>query len=130
VVEIAAVNAESAYKAKKMINDIAAMPEVGKVYSGKVTRTTSFGAFVEILPGQEGLIHISELADGYVRRVEDVVKEGDTVKVKVISIDDHGKVDLTLLHKPTLRRGGGRRNDRSSSRDRSKRSPRVPRIRY
>lgn len=130
VVEIAAVNAESAEKAKKMINDIAAMPEVGKVYSGKVTRTTSFGAFVEILPGQEGLIHISELADGYVRRVEDVVKEGDTVKVKVISIDDHGKVDLTLLHKPTLRRGGGRRNDRSSSRDRSKKSPRVPRIRY
>lgn len=130
VVEIAAVNSESAEKAKKMINDIAAIPEVGKVYSGKVTRTTSFGAFVEILPGQEGLIHISELADGYVRRVEDVVREGDTVKVKVINVDEYGKVDLTLLNKQPVRRG--RRSDRPSrgDRDRSRKSPRVPRVRY
>lgn len=120
IVEIAAKNAEDALKAKKMINEIAAMPVVGKVYVGKVTRIAPFGAFVEIMPGQEGLIHISELSDGYVRRVQDVVKEGDRVKVKVINIDDFGKIDLTLI--------SPRRSTRTASR--ARRSPRIPRTRY
>jgi polyribonucleotide nucleotidyltransferase len=69
--------------------------EVGGVYTGKVTRLTNFGAFVEILPGKEGLVHISELADYHVAKVEDVVKVGDEIMVKVIEIDHLGRVNLS-----------------------------------
>jgi polyribonucleotide nucleotidyltransferase len=69
--------------------------EVGGVYTGKVTRLTNFGAFVEVLPGKEGLVHISELADYHVARVEDVVKVGDEIMVKVIEIDHLGRINLS-----------------------------------
>jgi polyribonucleotide nucleotidyltransferase len=66
------------------------------VYTGKVRRIMNFGAFVEILPGQDGMVHISELADHRVNKVEDVVKLGDEVTVKVIEIDDQGRVNLSM----------------------------------
>ena len=78
-----------------MINDIVAEPEVGKIYEGKVVKTMEFGAFVNFLGKQDGLVHISELADKRVAKVTDVVKEGDEVKVKVIGFD-RGKVKLSI----------------------------------
>ena len=70
-------------------------PEIGQFYNGVVKRITEFGAFVEIMPGTDGLVHISELANERVKRVEDVLKEGDEVMVKVISIDRQGKIRLS-----------------------------------
>jgi polyribonucleotide nucleotidyltransferase len=78
-----------------MIQGLVAEVEVGHTYDGRVVSTKNFGAFIEILPGQEGLCHISELADHYVERVEDVLNPGDQVRVKVISIDDQGRVKLS-----------------------------------
>ena len=86
-VYIAAVNSEEAAKAIDMINGITAEAEVGKVYTGKVTRLMAFGAFVEILPGKEGLVHISQLSTERVNKVEDVVSVGDEIVVKVTEID-------------------------------------------
>ena len=77
------------------IKDMTAEVELGKVYSGRVTGLKEFGAFVEILPGQEGLVHVSELSSGFVRSVADVVAIGDMIDVKVIDIDDFGKVKLS-----------------------------------
>ncbi|HEY8552855.1 MAG TPA: S1 RNA-binding domain-containing protein, partial [Thermaerobacter sp.] len=77
------------------IEQIVADVEVGSVYLGKVTRLMSFGAFVEILPGKEGLVHVSRLAPQRVPRVEDMVRPGDTVLVKVVEIDDLGRVNLS-----------------------------------
>ena len=90
---------ESAKKAVEWIENITREVEVGEVFTGKVKRILDFGAFVEVLPGQEGLIHISKLSKLRVRRVEDVVNIGDTVSVKVISIDDQGRINLSLLGK-------------------------------
>ncbi|MEW6106994.1 MAG: S1 RNA-binding domain-containing protein, partial [Bacillota bacterium] len=92
---IAAVDESAGAKAKKMIEDLTAEVEVGKVYTGTVTRIMNFGAFVEILPGKEGLVHISELAHTRVPRVEDVVKVGDTIEVKVTEIDRQGRINLS-----------------------------------
>jgi len=92
---IGSTNAESAKKAIKMIEDLIRDVEVGSIYTGKVTRIMTFGAFVEILPGKEGLVHISELADYRVDRVEDVVKVGDEITVKVIEIDSQGRINLS-----------------------------------
>ncbi len=78
------------------IKNIIREPEVGEIFTGKVTRLMDFGAFVEVLPGKEGLVHISELAPYRVGRVEDVVNIGDTVTVKVIEIDFQGRINLTL----------------------------------
>ena len=86
---------ESARRAIEMIEALTKEAEVGSIYTGKVTRLMTFGAFVEILPGKEGLVHISELADYRVAKVEDVVKVGDEIMVKVIGIDDTGKVRLS-----------------------------------
>jgi len=72
-----------------------AEPEVGKVYVGKVKRIMPFGAFVEIIPGKEGLLHISEIDHHRVARVEDVLKVGDEVKVKLLKVDPQGKFDLS-----------------------------------
>jgi len=88
-------NAEAAQKAIKIIEDLTREVEQGQVYTGKVTRLFNFGAMVEILPGKEGLIHISELADYHVPQVEDVVKVGDEVMVKVIGIDNSGRINLS-----------------------------------
>lgn len=94
-VYIAAVNSEEAAKAIDMINGITAEAEVGKVYTGKVTRLMSFGAFVEILPGKEGLVHISQLSTERVNKVEDVVSVGDEIVVKVTEIDQKGRINLS-----------------------------------
>ncbi|MEA3485320.1 MAG: S1 RNA-binding domain-containing protein, partial [Candidatus Aerophobetes bacterium] len=77
------------------IKQIITEPEVGEIYSGKVKRATDFGAFVEIMPGKEGLVHISELSDKFVKNVSDVVKVGDTIKVKLVEIDELGRLNLS-----------------------------------
>lgn len=94
-VYIAAVNSEEAAKAIDMINGITAEAEVGKVYTGKVARLMAFGAFVEILPGKEGLVHISQLSTERVNKVEDVVSVGDEIVVKVTEIDQKGRINLS-----------------------------------
>jgi polyribonucleotide nucleotidyltransferase len=88
-------NEEAAQKAIKIIQDLTREVEQGEIYTGKVTRLFNFGAMVEILPGKEGLVHISELADYHVPQVEDVVKVGDEVMVKVIGIDSSGRINLS-----------------------------------
>jgi len=88
-------NEEAAQKAIKIIEDLTREVEQGEVYTGKVTRLFNFGAMVEILPGKEGLVHISELANYHVPQVEDVVKVGDEVMVKVIGIDNSGRINLS-----------------------------------
>jgi polyribonucleotide nucleotidyltransferase len=95
-VRIAAVDQEGADKAAAWIRDIVAEPEVGVVYDGKVVKTVDFGAFVNFLGPRDGLVHISEMAEGRVEKVTDVVNEGDEVKVKLIGIDDRGKVKLSM----------------------------------
>ena len=82
-------------KAKNYIVELTAEIEVGKTYTGRVTRIMNFGAFVEVLPGKEGLVHISQLDNRRVERVEDVVKVGDTVTVKAVEIDDQGRINLS-----------------------------------
>ncbi|MBS91583.1 MAG: polyribonucleotide nucleotidyltransferase, partial [Rickettsiales bacterium] len=82
--------------AQKMISDIVAEPEIGKVYSGKVVKTTDFGAFVNFMGSRDGLVHISQLKNERVEKTTDVVNEGDEVKVKVIGVDDRGKVKLSI----------------------------------
>ncbi len=96
-VEIASTSAEDVRIAEEKIRTVTAMPEIGKEYEGKVVRTASFGAFVEILPGKDGLVHISQMGDGYVRRAEDVMKVGDEVTVKILTIDEQGRIDLSLI---------------------------------
>ncbi len=93
-VTIAGTDAELVKKAQNEILGIVQEAEVGKIYQGKVTRITNFGAFVEILPGKEGLLHISKLSRQRVRRVEDVVKLGDEIVVKVYEIDEQGRINL------------------------------------
>ena len=92
---IASADEESARKAIKLIEDLTKEVEVGAMYTGKVTRLMDFGAFVEVLPGKEGLVHISELADYRVASVEDAVKVGDEIMVKVIEIDRMGRINLS-----------------------------------
>ncbi|NLS44928.1 MAG: polyribonucleotide nucleotidyltransferase [Firmicutes bacterium] len=124
---IASLDEEAGEKAKKIIEDLTAEVEVGRTYSGTVTRTTNFGAFVEILPGKEGLVHISQLAHSHVGKVEDVVGVGDPVVVKVTEIDGLGRINLS--RKDALpredssqenRRGGQRRNRPGYQRNRRK----------
>lgn len=97
---ISSVDAEGMKRARKMIEDIVREVEVGEVYTGKVTRLMKFGAFVEVLPGKEGLCHISQLAAHRVEKVEDVVQIGDQLQVKVVEIDDKGRINLS--HKACL----------------------------
>lgn len=98
---IAATSLEAAKRAEELIREVAAEAEVGKEYTGRVTRVTPFGAFVEVLKGTDGLLHISSLSDGYVRRVEDVLNIGDTATVRVVRVDEKGRIDLELVNKPT-----------------------------
>jgi len=94
-VHVAGRSAEGVDRAIEQIKLLTAEVEVGQVYKGKVTRVMDFGAFVQVLPGKEGLVHISELAPGYVKNVRDQVKEGDEIDVKVIEIDDQGRINLS-----------------------------------
>lgn len=95
LVKIFSPNNEAAHKAMDMINDLTKEARVGDVYLGKVKRITDFGAFVEILPGTDGLVHISELDTRRVNNVRDILREGDEVKVKVIDIDHMGRIKLS-----------------------------------
>ena len=101
-ITIASVEAGPAQEARRMIEGITADAEIGKEYDGTVKRIMPFGAFVEILPGKEGLLHISELAHRRVEKVEDVVAEGDKIAVKVLEIDTGGK--MRLSHKALLKK--------------------------
>jgi len=94
---------EAGERARDIIASMVQVPEVGTIYEGTVKSTTAFGAFVEILPGVEGLLHISELQHGRTERTEDVVKKGDTVRVKLLEVDERGRMRLSrkaLLDKP------------------------------
>ncbi|WP_423929947.1 polyribonucleotide nucleotidyltransferase [Candidatus Palauibacter sp.] len=95
VVTIAAPTGEGAERAREMVEAIVQEPEVGRIYRGVVKNTTDFGAFVEIIPGVEGLCHISELEEGRTDKTEDVVKPGDEVKVKLLAVDDRGRMKLS-----------------------------------
>jgi polyribonucleotide nucleotidyltransferase len=102
-VRIAAYNSEGGRRAEQMIRDITEDPEVGRVYDGKVRSIVSFGAFLEIVPGRDGLLHVSEIDHKRTARVEDVLKLGDIVPVKVIGVDREGKIKLSrkaLLPEP------------------------------
>jgi len=94
-VSIASADEAAALRAIEIIESLTQEPEIGKVYRGKVRRVEPYGAFVEILPGQDGLVHISELAPYRVRQTTDVVKEGDEVTVKIIAVDPMGKIKLS-----------------------------------
>jgi polyribonucleotide nucleotidyltransferase len=95
-VKIASVDAASGREALRRIEMITADVEVGRVYEGKVVRLMDFGAFVAILPGRDGLVHISQISDERVERVSDKLKEGDVVKVKVLEVDRQGRVRLSM----------------------------------
>jgi polyribonucleotide nucleotidyltransferase len=96
IVTIAAVGGEAMERAKQMVQALTAEPVVGEIYEGTVKSTTAFGAFVEIMPGTEALVHISELAHGRVEKTEDVIKRGDRVKVKLIDRDERGRLRLSM----------------------------------
>ena len=103
VVKVSGDSKEGVESARMTIELMTKDPKVGEIYDGTVRSTTDFGAFVEFLPGRDGLVHISELEHHRVGKVEDVVKVGDPCKVKVIGVDDNGKVRLSrraLLPKP------------------------------
>ena len=151
VVDIFGLDKESMDKALNWINGITAVPEVGTVYHGKIVSILEFGAFVEILPGKEGLLHVSEIAWEKTEKVEDVLHVGDEVDVKLLEIDEKtGKMRLSrkaLLEKPEgyveperrprpergPRRENDRRDNRGPRRDdnrgprRDERGPRGPR---
>jgi polyribonucleotide nucleotidyltransferase len=96
LIKIASPDGESIEKAKKWIKSIVSEPEVGEIYEGKVVKVMDFGAFVNFFGGKDGLVHISQLAAKKVAKVNDVVKEGDIVKVKLLGFDDRGKVRLSM----------------------------------
>ncbi len=106
LVKVAAFSKEEGDAAIKMIEDLIREPEVGAVYEGKVVKITDFGAFVQIMPGTDGLVHISQLANHRVTKVSDIVKEGDQLRVKVLEISRDGKIRLS--HKALLDEGDGR----------------------
>ncbi len=103
LIKISAVGSEAGARAKEMIEAIVQEPEVGKIYEGPVKNVTTFGAFIEIVPGVEGLCHISELAEERVDKTEDVLKPGDVTRVKLLSIDEKGR--LRLSRKAALAEG-------------------------
>jgi len=94
---ISSINEKSVMQSKKMIESLVREAKVGEIYKGRVTRTTNFGAFVEILPGKEGLVHISKLSKKRIAKVEDIVKVNDNILVKVIGIDNLGRIDLRKI---------------------------------
>ena len=113
VVKIAAVSGEAAARAREMIEAIVQEPDVGRIYEGPVKNTTTFGAFIEILPGTEGLCHISELSEGRVEKTEDVLKRGDITRVKLLAIDERGR--LRLSRKAALEEEGEKAEENESA---------------
>ena len=125
-VTIASIDADKAEFAKKRIAEITAEAEIGKVYEGPVTKILDFGALVNLLPGKDGLLHISQIAHQRVEKVEDFLKEGQIVKVKVLETDEKGRIKLSM--KALLDRPEGMaeeryepRGDRPPRRDRDER---------
>ena len=96
LVTISATDGDAIEKALNWVKALVEEPQVGKVYSEKVVKIMDFGAFVQILPGKDGLVHISELSDERVEKTSDVVKEGDMVTVKLVAIDDRGRLQLSM----------------------------------
>ena len=116
LVTIAAVGGEAMERARQMIQALTAEPVIGETYEGTVKSTTAFGAFVEIMPGTEGLVHISELKHGRTEKTEDVVKKGDRVRVKLLDRDERGRLRLSmkaLSPKPEGEAGSGKREEGS-----------------
>jgi polyribonucleotide nucleotidyltransferase len=111
LVMIASTNGEAAKQAMAWIERLTARPEIGKIYTGKVVKVMDFGAFVELMPGKDGLVHISQLADHRVDKVTDVVKEGDEVTVKLMEIDDKGRLNLSMK----AAKGGHDHHERTSN---------------
>ncbi|NMC19294.1 MAG: polyribonucleotide nucleotidyltransferase [Thermogutta sp.] len=117
-VTISAASLEDAQAAMRQVEALTASIEIGKIYDGRVTSIKDFGAFVEILPGRDGLCHISELADEYVASVSDICKVGDAMPVKVIAIDDQDRVKLSrkiALRELTQKQGGGEQQEESAA---------------
>ena len=96
VVKIASSDQAAAEAARKMVEDITADVEVGKIYEGKVAKLMDFGAFVNILPGKDGLVHVSQICEERVENVSDKLSEGEMVKVKVLEIDKQGRIRLSM----------------------------------
>jgi polyribonucleotide nucleotidyltransferase len=96
VITIAATSGEAAAAARARIDTITAEVEVGKIYEGPVLKILEFGAFISLLPGKDGLLHISQIAQERVNKVEDYLKEGQIVRVKVLEVDDRGRVKLSM----------------------------------
>ena len=130
-VEIASTDREAASRAEELIAEITAVPEVDKEYVGEVVRTTNFGAFINILPGCDGLVHISKMGEGYVARVEEVMDIGDTVTVRVADVNDNGQVDLIMVNvertEANIAKAAEGYSDSSSDRNRSSRDSRNQR---
>jgi polyribonucleotide nucleotidyltransferase len=95
-IKIAAVDAAAGEEARRMIDELTADIEVGKIYEGKVAKIMDFGAFVTILPGKDGLVHISQISDERVEKVTDKLSEGDVIKVKVLELDRQGRIRLSM----------------------------------
>ncbi len=125
-VSIASVNEEDAKKAEAIVRELTAEAEIGKSYLGKVQRIMDFGAFVKILPNMDGLLHVSEISHSHVRNVEDVLKEGDEVLVKVISIDGQNRIRLSkkALEEPPPHGTPNSNNDGNQDRPRERRPER------
>jgi polyribonucleotide nucleotidyltransferase len=128
-ITIASTEADKAEFAKKRIAEITAEAEIGKVYEGPVVKILDFGALINVLPGKDGLLHISQIAHQRVERVEDFLKEGQVVKVKVLETDEKGRIKLSM--KALLERPEGMaeepRFERSDRGDRGDRGPRRER---
>jgi polyribonucleotide nucleotidyltransferase len=125
-ITIASVDADKAEFAKKRIAEITAEAEIGKVYEGPVTKILDFGALVNILPGKDGLLHISQIAHQRVEKVEDFLKEGQVVQVKVLETDEKGRIKLSM--KALIERPEGMAEERYEPRgDRGDRPPRRDR---
>jgi len=124
LVTIAAVGGEAMERARQMVRAITAEPVVGDVYEGTVKSTTAFGAFIEIMPGTEALLHISEMRHGRVDKTEDVMKKGDRVKVKLIDRDERGRLRLSMKALEPKPEGGdeGGNGDRGRGGDRGPRA--------
>ena len=128
-VNIASSDSDAVKRAIDIIKGLTAEPEVGATYKGSVQRITDFGAFIEIMPGLDGLLHVSEIAHYRVKDVRDEMKEGDAVMVKVINIDPSGKIRLSrkaLIAPPEGTPDGGAGGDQGGSRDRGPRRDREP----
>ncbi len=126
VVTIAAVGGDAMERARSMIAALTQEPEIGTTYEGTVKSTTAFGAFVEILPGTEGLVHISELKHGRTEKTEDVVRKGDRVTVKLIDRDERGRLRLSMKALVPKPEGGSAEEE---DRERGSRTPRAERER-